>query len=50
MSNGLTFEISDFNIIFLPLLGFEQKMDCAKFQGNRSRFDGEIGENHAIPV
>ena len=32
------------------LLGFEWKMAFAKFEGNRSRIDGEIAENHAIRV
>ena len=51
MSNGLTFGI--FNTIFakyLPLSGFDSNLTFGKFQGNRFRIDGEIGENYTIPV
>ena len=51
MSNGLTFEI--FNIIFanfLPTLGYDLKIACAKFQGNRFIIDGEIDEKHALQI
>ena len=51
MSNGPTYEILNIVFaIFLKLLGFKYNMASAKFQGNRFRTDGEIGENHAILV
>ena len=51
MSNGLTFEM--FNIIlwkFLPILGHDLEMACAKLQGNRFKIDGEINEEHALQI
>ena len=38
------------NSFTLTLLEFEWSMASAKFQENRFRVDGEIGENHAILV
>ena len=29
-------------------LGYDLKIACAKFQGNRSKIDGEIDEKHAL--
>ena len=45
MSHGLTFEI--FNIIWriLPTLGYDLKIACAKFQGNRF-----INDKHALQI
>ena len=44
ISNGLTF------LNFLPMLGHDLEMSCAKFQGNRFRIDGEIDEKHALQI
>ena len=30
--------------------GFDLKMACAKFQGNRFRMDGEIVKKHALQI
>ena len=47
MSNGLkTFEI----VNYLPMLGHDLEMACAKFPGNRFRIDGEIEEKHALQI
>ena len=49
MSHGLTFKI--FIIIlakFLPTLGYDLKIDCGKFQGNRLIIDGEIDKKQAL--
>ena len=44
MSNGLTF------VILNLMLGHGLEISCAKFQGNRSRIDGEIDEKHALQI
>ena len=33
---------------FLPTLGHDLKITCAKFQGNRFIIDGKIDEKHAL--
>ena len=49
MSNGLTFEIINiFFILFLPTLGYDLQIACAKFQGNWFIIYGEIDEKHAL--
>ena len=46
MSNGLTFEIR-----YIILRNFQGCLELnRKFKDNRLRIDGEIAENHAIPV
>ena len=50
MSNSLTFEILNNFAKFLPTLGRDLKMSCAKFQGNWFRIDGEIDEKHALQI
>ena len=45
--NVLTFEIFDIGY-FLPMLGHDLEIACAKFQRNRFRIDGEIDEKHAL--
>ena len=35
---------------FLPMLGHELEMSCAKFQDNRFRIDGEIDEKLALQI
>ena len=32
----------------MPTLGYDLKITCAKFQGNRFIIDGEIDEKHAL--
>ena len=32
------------------MLGLDLEMSCAKFQGNRFKFDGEIEEKHVLQV
>ena len=44
MSNGLTFTK------FLPMLGHDWEMSCAKFQEDRFRIDGEIDEKHGLQI
>ena len=36
--------------MFLPMLGHDWKMSCAKFQGNRLIIVGEIDEKHALQI
>ena len=51
MSNGPTFETIQYNFaIFLPMLGHDLEMSCAKFYGKRFRIDGEIVEKHALQI
>ena len=40
MSNGLAFEIFDILAKFLPTLGYDLKIACAKFQENWFIIDG----------
>ena len=35
---------------FLPIVGHDLEMSCAKFQGNQFWIDGEIDENHALQI
>ena len=44
MSNDLTFEYSH----ILPMLGYDLKISCAKFQENRFIIEGEIDKKHAL--
>ena len=34
--------------MLILMLGFDQKLVCAKFQGNRFRIDTEIDEKHEL--
>ena len=36
--------------IFLPMLGYDFEMTCAKSQGNRFRIDGEIDEKYMLQI
>ena len=50
MSNGLTFKKKYIFAKFLPVLGHDLEISCAKIQGNRFRIDGDIDEKHALQI
>ena len=50
MSNGLLLNIEYNFAKFLPMLGHDLKMSCAKFQENRFRIDEEIDKKHALQI
>ena len=51
MLNGITFENISYNFAtFLPMLGHDLEMSCAKCQENRFRIDREIDEKHALQI